>query len=94
MGRSIGESLILTIWLRHPYSRWPGSRPRQVSGWNPEPADLTRYVDQRLAYEIEELYGISPGGQELEAEERRPTDSPDNSSSLPPMLRAYQMGII
>ncbi|KAL5354544.1 hypothetical protein ACLOAV_000633 [Pseudogymnoascus australis] len=38
------------------------------------PADMTGYVDQILGYEVEELYGISLGKQELETE--------DNSSSL------------
>ena len=50
-----------------------GSRLRQI-GWNPKRADVVKYLDQRIGFEIEE--------QELEAEERRPSYSPDNSSVM------------
>jgi hypothetical protein len=43
---------------------------------------MLKYVEERLGYEIEDLYGITIEEQELETEERRPRDSVDNSPVL------------
>ncbi|OBT77959.1 hypothetical protein VF21_04364 [Pseudogymnoascus sp. 05NY08] len=62
-------------------ARCMGSRLRQL-GWKPYRGCLEKYVNQRLGFEIEDLYGITIEEQELEAEERRPRVSPDSSPVL------------
>ncbi|ELR10305.1 hypothetical protein GMDG_04688 [Pseudogymnoascus destructans 20631-21] len=62
-------------------ARCIGSRLRQI-GWNPERADLIKYVNQILRFEIEDLYGITIEEQELEEDERRPRGYLDNSPAL------------
>ncbi|OBT50012.1 hypothetical protein VE04_09568, partial [Pseudogymnoascus sp. 24MN13] len=58
-----------------------GTRLRKL-GWNPYRGDLVEYVDKRLGFEIQELYGITIEEQELETDERRPEASLDNPSVL------------
>ncbi|KFY53761.1 hypothetical protein V497_08271 [Pseudogymnoascus sp. VKM F-4516 (FW-969)] len=72
-------------------ARCIGSRMRLI-GWNGGAADLDEYVDERLGYEIEDLYGITLEEQEIEAAERRPSPSPDASPAIESSVESTGQG--